>query len=189
MANASEALSRHLAQNLEAQRRARKLSQLQLAKLAGLPRSTVTLLESGTANPSLLTVHRVAEVLGCKMEELLAKPRARYLHLKDEEIPCHLRSRQGVCLRKLLPDALPHLDFDEVLLDPEATMIGAPHTRGTKEYMLCTQGSIEVTLEDERVRLKRGDVLAFPGSVQHSYRNLAKAPARFVSLVVLAPQF
>ena len=68
-------------------------------------------------------------------------------------------------------------------------MTVAPHINGTKEYLICVRGSIEVTLETQKFQVDEGDVLAFPGSIKHSYRNTTAHNARFLSLVALAPLF
>src|SRR5215469_14958048 len=54
----------HLARNLAALRHARALTQDALAKASGLPRSTIANLESGTGNPSLQVLTKVARTLG-----------------------------------------------------------------------------------------------------------------------------
>ncbi len=187
MANTKDTLSKNLAAKLLELRQKRGLSQYQLAKLADIPRSTITVMESGSANPSVMTLQKIAEVLGCKIEELLSPSRHYYLHIKNSQIPLHPRSKKGISIRKLLPDSIPHMDFDEVILSPKMTMVGAPHTTGTKEYMICTKGKIQVSLDGQPFDLSEGDVLAFPGSIKHSYKNTAAQEARFLSLVALAP--
>ena len=53
----------HLADNVRTLREARGLSQQQIAKLAAVPRATWTNLESGTANPTLAVLVKVAGAL------------------------------------------------------------------------------------------------------------------------------
>ncbi len=52
LANSLRSLSEHLASNLIELRRRRGMTQATLSKLAGLPRSTLTYLESGEGNRS-----------------------------------------------------------------------------------------------------------------------------------------
>jgi len=69
-------LPSHLAANVKQLRDARGATQQQMAKLAGIPRATWSNLESGSANPTLSVLHRVAGALQVSLEELLAAPRA-----------------------------------------------------------------------------------------------------------------
>ena len=50
----------NLAENIRQLRDARGMSQAQVAKAAGIPRPTWTNLESGTANPTLAVLLKVA---------------------------------------------------------------------------------------------------------------------------------
>jgi mannose-6-phosphate isomerase-like protein (cupin superfamily) len=70
---------------------------------------------------------------------------------------------------------------------PDARLAGTPHLPGTREYFTCLDGRVEIVVAGHRHDLDAGDVLAFPGSTQHSYRNPdTRRSARGVSVVILA---
>ena len=70
-----DSLAGHLAANVRQLRDGRRMTQQQMARLSGLPRATWSNLESGSANPTLAVLHRVADALQVSLEELLAAPR------------------------------------------------------------------------------------------------------------------
>ncbi len=78
------------------------------------------------------------------------------------------------------------MEIDGIELGPRAQLIGVPHVAGTKEYLVCTEGSIRIRVEGKEYAVEAGDVLAFPGDISHAYFNPARTPARAVSVVVLA---
>ena len=95
----------NLAKNLRQLRKIRRLSQQQVAEMAGIPRPTWAHLESGAGNPTLAVLMKVAGALHVSIEELLASPRATARHYTPDQLP---RRRQGtVEIRKLLPDPMP----------------------------------------------------------------------------------
>jgi transcriptional regulator with XRE-family HTH domain len=59
---------------LRAARRAKLLTQEQLAQEAGLNRVTIWQLETGIRNPQLSTIRRLAEALGVPPEHLMEAP-------------------------------------------------------------------------------------------------------------------
>ena len=181
-------LSKHLSESVSELRIKRELSQNALAKLATLPRSTITLIESGSANPSLDTLAKVASALQCGIDELLQPRRSPVTYIPSESIPCQKHSRSGVCIKRLLPDALPGMDFEEFVFEALSTRRGIPHKEGTKEYTVCTKGEFEIEINGEKYVLGTGDIIAFPGHSRHSYRNLRKTRSHFLSLLVYAPQ-
>ena len=69
-------LAGRFARNVKQLRESRGQTQQQMAKLAGLPRATWANLESGSANPTLAVLQRVAEAFQVSLEELVAVPRA-----------------------------------------------------------------------------------------------------------------
>ena len=176
----------HLARNLASLRHARALTQDALAKAAAVPRSTVANLESGTGNPSLTVLVKVAQALGVPIDELLASPRGQVRHWPAAEVATRGKGR-GVRIRVLVPEPVPDGMIEVMDFDPGAVMAGTPHLPGTREYFTCLSGRVSVTVAGERHALNEGDVLAFPGNQPHSYANGdAMMPARGVSVVVLA---
>jgi transcriptional regulator with XRE-family HTH domain len=176
----------HLARNLVALRHARNLTQGTLAKAAAVPRSTIANLESGTGNPSLAVLVKVAAALGVPIDELLASPRAAVRRWKAADVATRERGR-GVITRALVPEPVPEEMMDLMDFAPGAVMGGTPHLPGTREFFTCLSGAVNLIVAGERYALEEGDVLAFPGNLPHSYQNADPLrPARGVSVVVLA---
>ena len=176
----------HLARNLASLRHARSLTQDTLAKAAAVPRSTIANLESGTGNPSLTVLVKVAHALGAPIDELLASPRAQVRHWPAAEVATRGKGR-GVRIRVLVPEPVPDGMIEVMDFEPGAVMGGTPHLPGTREYFTCLTGRVNLTVAGDRHALNEGDVLAFPGNQPHSYANAdAMMPARGVSVVVLA---
>lgn len=177
-------IGRHLADNITALRIKKSLSQAQLAKLAGVPRSTLTNIESGSGNPSLQNLAKISSALQVRIEELLSRPRGDVELIRATDVELEKRVQGRVRISKLLPDAVRGLDVDRVELDPHTTMPGHPHLPGAKEYFSVLQGEVIVAVGGEKFAVKRGDVLAFPGDQPHSYRNAGSSMAIGLSVII-----
>ncbi|MBW2242719.1 MAG: helix-turn-helix transcriptional regulator [Deltaproteobacteria bacterium] len=179
-------LRTNLASNIRRLREARGLSQQKMSQLSGIPRPTWASLESGSANPTLSVLSRAAAALQVSIEELIGAPRTAARLVKSAEV--RERRKQGATLRPLLPEAIPGLDISRMELEPGGQMAGVPHTAGTREYLTCERGKIELVASGERWTLARGDSLVFRGDQRHAYRNLdARRPAVAVTVVCFAP--
>lgn len=163
------------------------MTQRALAKLARVPRSTVTYLESGDGNPSLKNLATVAAALQVTIDELLAPPRASCQLIRTGELPRKERVQGKVTVFQLLPDPIPGMVIERMELEPRAELRGVPHVSGTKEYFTCLQGSLSVTVVHETFVVDVGDVLAFPGDRPHRYRNDGSKRAMCISVVAIAP--
>ncbi len=177
-------LSARLARNIRLLREARGVTQLQAAKLAGIPRATLAHLESEGGNPTLAVLSAVADAFQVSLEELVAAPRAALELFPKSRVP--VRMRGNVEVRKLLPDPIPGMEIDRFALPGRARMVGVPHTPGTREYLTCERGSMVLVASGERVTIEEGDIVAFRGDQRHSYENPGATLAVGYSVVVLA---
>jgi transcriptional regulator with XRE-family HTH domain len=176
----------NLAANVRRLREARGLSQQQMARLAGIPRPTWASLEAGGANPTLHVLGRAAAALTVSIEELIGPPRTAAQLFPAGAWP--ERRRQDARLRPLLPESIPGLEIARMELAPGGRMLGIPHTPGTREYLSCEQGRLELVASGERWELGPGDALVFRGDQRHTYRNLdARRPSVAISVVCFAP--
>ena len=184
MAEPSDVLSGRLGTNIRELRERRGLSQHKMAQLAGIPRPTWGNLESGTANPTLAVLTRVAGALQVRLEELLAPPRGTgRLH---PAATLAERKRGAVSIRRLLPEPLPGLEIERMELPPGTAFAGIPHTAGTREYLTCESGAIELATTGDKFTLAPGDVVVFRGDQRHGYRNAGKGVAVAYSVVSFA---
>lgn len=173
-----------LGTNIANLREVRGLTQLQMARLAGVPRATWAHLETGHANPTLAVLSRVAGALQVTMEELIAAPRSAVEHFPAASLVT--RTRGNVTVRKLLPDPIPGMELDRMELPVGARMVGVPHLAGTTEYLTCERGSIVLVASGESWTLAPGDVVVFRGDQRHSYANPGDRVAVGYSVVLLA---
>lgn len=175
----------HLADNIRQLRETRGLTQSQMARRAGVPRPTWANLESGAANPTLAVLVKVAAALHVSLEELVGPPRSSGKLFAAATLP--VKRRGQVTVRQLLPESLAGFSIERLVLPPGASMTGVPHTPGTREYLTCESGQIELSESGTTWRLGPGDVVAFRGDQRHGYRNPGRKSAVAYSVVALAP--
>lgn len=167
-----EHISHKLAQNVTYLRKLRGLSQDQLAKLSGVPRTTISYIESGSGNPTLSNLIKISANLQVSLEELLSDSREDVkLYASKDLVSIKKGSGPYSQIKKLLPDKISGLEIELMSFEPGAKFKGSPHVSNTKEYLYCFEGSVYITIEQERFKLESGDLIAFKGNVKHSYEN------------------
>ena len=62
-----------------------------------------------------------------------------------------------------------------------------PHTAGTREYLTCERGQIELAAGGATFALEPGDVVVFRGDQKHGYRNPGISTTIAYSVVAFAP--
>jgi transcriptional regulator with XRE-family HTH domain len=172
----------NLARTLHQLREIRGWTQQNLAELAGVPRPTVANLESGSANPTLSVLLRIATALQVSVDELISPPRASARLYRAHELT---RQKRGqVEVRELLPDTIPGVTVERMAFKSGARIVGVPHTPGTREYLTCERGRLRLTASGEAYELEPGDVVVFRGDQKHAYDNLADDESVAYSVVM-----
>jgi transcriptional regulator with XRE-family HTH domain len=175
-------VAKNLADNIRKLREERGLTQQDMSNASGIPRATWASLESGASNPTLSVLNRVATALQVSIEELIGAPKTSVQFFKagfGKEI-----KKGGGILRPLIPEVIPGLEISRMTLKPGGSYPGAPHTPGTREYLSCESGKIELYVSGEHWELKAGDAIAFRGDQKHSYHNPDKTRMSVAQSVV-----
>jgi DNA-binding XRE family transcriptional regulator/quercetin dioxygenase-like cupin family protein len=175
----------NLANNIRQLRETRGMTQDQMARLADVPRPTWANLESGQSNPTLTLLVKVANAIQVPVEELIAPPRAVVKLYKSSTLTASMRGK--VRIRRLLPDTIAGFEIDRMELPGGSYMTGVPHTTGTREYLTCESGRVQLSVAGETLTLDAGDVVVFRGDQKHGYRNPGTASAIAYSVIALAP--
>ena len=162
-------INKNLADNIRRLREARNLSQQQIAKLSGIPRPTWASLETGSANPTLAVLSKAASALNISIEELVGPPRSEFKFIPAAKV--RERKRQGARVRPLVAETIAGLEITRTELEAGGRMIGVPHKQGTREYLTCERGQVELVAGGKHHLLNEGDMLVFRGDQRHSYIN------------------
>lgn len=178
-----ELTAENLALNMRALREARGLSQQQLAQISGVPRATWGYLESGSGNPTLAVLVRVAAALQTTVEELLAAPRGQSRLVKEQDL--RVRMKGNVRIQSVLPELVTGLIIERMDIPAGATLTGLPHTPGTREFLTCESGSLELVTPGATWQLERRDVVTFRADQKHAYKNNSQKAAVAYSIVSL----
>lgn len=166
--------------NLRRLRLARGLSLVELGRLSGLAKGTLTQLEAGRANPTIETLQALAGALGAGLADLVADPPAVAAEV--------VRAGEGpVTPGRVLTGRLinrSHLgtmvaELFEVALAPGATHHAQSHAGGVIEQAYVLRGTVELGPEGHEVVLGPEDHARFPADRPHSYRSL-DGEARFL---------
>ena len=88
-------------------------------------------------------------------------------------------------VRELLPDPLPNLGLERLEIPRGERLVGVPHTPGTREYLTCEQGRVQLVAGGDSWELAPGDVVVFRGDQKHSYINVGEETAIAYSVIAL----
>lgn len=150
----------------------------ELARRAGIAKSTVSQLEAGTGNPSVETLWALATTLQVPFSRLVDPPVAPVRVVRAGEgpaIPSETGNYTAVLLASCPPGA--RRDIYVISLEPGEPRKADSHIPGTVEHVVVTAGMISAGPAEAPVELEPGDYASFPGDVPHAYQALQPASA------------
>jgi transcriptional regulator with XRE-family HTH domain len=165
-----------IAAALRRERQRAGLSLTEVARRAGLAKSTLSQLESGSGNPSVETLWAICVVLQVPFSRLLDPPRPAVTVIRDGEGPTFFAAKASY-LATLLSACPPgaRRDMFRIAAEPGPPKVSDPHLPGTVEYVLIGAGRALVGLVAEPVELGPGDYISYPADVAHTFQALEPA--------------
>ncbi|MFD0417444.1 helix-turn-helix domain-containing protein [Streptomyces sp. NPDC127108] len=150
------------------------LSLSELAKRAGIAKSTLSQLEAATGNPGIETLWALAVALGVPFSVLVESPGPAVTVIRAGEGPT-MRAEQASYAGTLLsagPSGV-RRDIYHGAMEPGSVRESEPHIPGSVEHLVVSTGRLSAGPDGERVELGPGDYMSYRGDVPHAYEALA----------------
>lgn len=164
-------------------RKKRGLSQRELAKLAGVTNSTISLIEQNRVSPSVSSLKKVLDGVPMSLPAFFADevPNQQQVFYKSEELP---DIGLGNVMMKLVgynhePRSL---SLMHQTYPPGADTGAGMLLHEGDEAGILVSGSLEVTVAEQVCVLHEGDGFYFSGSQPHRFRNLSDQECVLVSV-------
>jgi transcriptional regulator with XRE-family HTH domain len=175
-----------IAASIRRERERAGLSLSELARSAGVAKSTLSQLESGTGNPSLETLWALSVALDVPFSRLVdGPPRPRVTVLRRGEgaaIASERANYVGILLASCPPGA--RRDIYLLTVEPGPPYESAPHSPGILEHAVIGSGRALVGPVGQAVELGPGDYMCYPGDVPHAVDALEPG-----TMVVMAQEY
>ena len=157
------------------------ISLAELARRAGLAKSTLSQLESGTGNPSVETLWSLGVALGVPFSRLVEPPTSQVRVIRAGDGP-RLQADRADFVVTLLAAGSSHTRRDVYVmeLEPGKSREAAAHIPGSVEHIVVGAGRIVAGPDGETSELGPGDYITFPGDVPHHYEALENSWAVLV---------
>ena len=162
-----------IAASLRRERRRSGLSLTEVARRAGIAKSTLSQLESGTGNPSVETLWAICVALDVPFSRLVDPPRPHIQVIRAHEGPT-VAAAEADYLATLLAACPPgaRRDIYRIQAEPGHARASEPHMTGVVEHVVIGTGRALVGVTGEPVELAPGDYITYPGDVAHVFEAL-----------------
>ncbi|MFE9425114.1 helix-turn-helix domain-containing protein [Kitasatospora sp. NPDC006697] len=184
----ADPVTRRLAERLAALRTERGWSLDELARLAGVSRSTLSRLERAEISPTAALLGRLCTAHGRTMSRLLAEVETEPPQLVRAADQAVWQDPEAGFTRRSVSPPHPGLRGEVVHgeLRPGADLAYQdPPVAGLEQHVWVLDGTLELTVDGTRHRLAAGDCLRFRLWGPTRFRCPGPEPVRYAVLVVL----
>jgi transcriptional regulator with XRE-family HTH domain len=162
-----------IAAALRRERERAGLTLSEVARRAGLAKSTLSQLEAGTGNPSIETLWALGVALGVPFSQLVDPPAAQVRVVRAGERPA-IAAEHADFVATLLAAGGPQSRRDLYVLavEPGSVRAAEAHIPGSVEHVVVAAGRLRVGPVGDPIDLEPGDYASFRGDVEHRYEAL-----------------
>ena len=170
------------------QRKERALTVQQLADAAGVSRRMLTSIEQGQANPSLVTIDRIARALGTDFASLATDSRGEpvAVHAPGEAAGVWSSALGSRATLQVATSGQPAAELWDWILQPGDRYDALPDAAGSEELFLVLKGTLTLEVEGEARRVSAGGSARLSSDRVYSYVNRGRGVCQFVRVVRLA---
>lgn len=159
-----------IAAALRRERQRTGLSLTEVARRAGLAKSTLSQLESGAGNPSVETLWALCVALDVPFSRLLEPQRPAVAVIRAGSGPTVASSRADYQATLLASASSSRHDLYFIATEPGPGRESDPHMPGVVEHVVLSTGRALVGLLDAPVELAPGDYIRYPADLPHIFQ-------------------
>lgn len=174
-ATTNEGMPRVLGRRIRDLRKAKRLTLQQLSQRASLSAGYLSLIERDLATPSIKALHDIAEVLGVNIGWFF--PDKVESDMREAAVVVRQANRRalkfgsGIRDELLCPDLSGRLELLACHFAPGSSSGDEAYSHDGEEAGVVVEGQLDLWIDGEVFRLKRGDSFHFESRRPHRYRN------------------
>jgi len=161
--------------NIKRLREEQGITLRELAKRLNVSASLLSQIETGKASPSLSTLKNIADNFGTTIGDLVGEGQKPVKNpvVRKQDRKTIKDMAKGMRLF-LLSSPDPNKQMEPLLfqLEPKSSSGESMYKHFGQEFILVLKGTVEITLNDTKYILKKGDSIYFNSSIPHSFRNI-----------------
>ena len=183
-----------IATRIRTLRDAQSLSLEALAERSGVSRSNISLIESGRSSPTAVVLDKLTAALGTTLAGLFQEEAA----VADEPSPLARLADQpvwtdpasGYIRRNVSPASPSPLQLVDVVFPAgqRVALESGPRDVEIHQQVWLVEGTMEITVGDDKWKLQAGDCLAMRLDRRIVYRNPTRQGARYLVAIATLPR-
>lgn len=182
-----ENLSSIIGRNLYEIRKKKNYSLDKVADLTGVSKPMLGQIERGISNPSVALMWKIASGLNVSFSYFIEESNDETRYVQFNDIQPLYEAKNQMAAYPLFPyDDKRKFEIFTIFLQPGCNYISNPHNDGVEEYIIVTEGQLDLIITETLYKLNKGDAFSFPANKKHSYQNSSDTRVCFNNIIYYA---
>lgn len=165
-------------------RKRRNLSLDEVAKLTGVSKAMLGQIERGQSNPTVSTLWKIATGLKVSFSLFIDENYDDLKVICQNDIDPIIEDDNKMKLYPIFPfDVKSGFEIFTIELEPGCNHVSSSHNDDVEEYIIVTEGRIEISISDKKFILQKGNSIRFMANKPHTYKNLGESKAVFQNII------
>jgi len=166
-------------------RNKRNLSLDEVTKLTGVSKAMLGQIERGQSNPTVSTLWKISTGLKVSFSLFIDENQDDLKVICQNDISPITEDHNRMKLYPIFPfDSNKGFEIFTIELEPGCNHISTPHNEGVEEYIIVTQGEIEININDKKFTLQKGNSIKFMANSPHDYKNVSQERSVFQNIIL-----
>ena len=166
-------------------RNKRNLSLDEVTKLTGVSKAMLGQIERGQSNPTVSTLWKIATGLKVSFSVFIDENQDDLKVIDQNDISPIIEDNNRMRLYPIFPfDANKGFEVFTIELEPDCNHISTPHNDGVEEYIIVTEGQIEIKINEKKFTLQKGNSIRFMANNPHTYKNINQDRSIFQNIIL-----
>lgn len=166
-------------------RNKRNVSLDEVSKLTGVSKAMLGQIERGQSNPTVSTLWKIATGLKVSFSFFIDENQDDLKVIDQNDISPIIEDSSRMKLYPIFPfDANKGFEIFTIELELGCDHISTPHNDGVEEYIIVTEGQIEISIDDKKFTLQKGNSIRFMANRPHKYKNINLDRSVFQNIIL-----
>ena len=166
-------------------RNKRNLSLDEVTKLTGVSKAMLGQIERGQSNPTVSTLWKISTGLKVSFSLFIDENHDDLNVISQNDINPILEDNNKMRLYPIFPfDANKGFEIFTIELESDCNHMTTPHSDGVEEYIIVTEGKIEMDIDNKKFTLQKGNSMRFTANKPHTYKNINKGLSTFQNIIL-----
>jgi transcriptional regulator with XRE-family HTH domain len=174
----------NIGKNILRIRKGRNLSLDKVAEMTGVSKAMLGQIERDESNPTVTTLWKIATGLRVSFSSLIKEETPSVTVVSADHTNLISEDEGNYRVHPLFPfDPKKQFEVFSIVLEPEHSHESEAHHTGVEEYIMVSEGALEVIIDHETYVVTKGSAIHFQADRPHIYRNSSKFPVTYIMII------